>query len=387
MKKITSKAIILAAGPNGLGAVRSLYKENVPVDIIVASQLESVLNSRLPIRKTCLKNGLDNDELLALLLSQKDESKVLIPTSDWFVNFLVRNKAVLEENYRFVLPAGDLSSHFIDKKVEVELVKNFTVLPKTIIELPENPEQLSAKLSLPMIIKPRSNELNRLGCKNIVIQTISELNLFYQQFPQALSFCIAQEVIEGDDENLWVCNCVFDYESNLVNAFTFQRLQLTPPHYGVTCYAKSQSNTEVIEQVKALGKGLNYVGPAMVEFKFDVRDGKYKYIEVNPRLGLCNYFDTSCGKNNVYATYCVAIGKPFIEQPQKNNRMFLSLYEDLYSRYRDGQKPIKILSNYFSNVIKHHTFMYFAWCDPWPALVMFYRQSKQIFSSILNKVK
>jgi predicted ATP-grasp superfamily ATP-dependent carboligase len=381
-----SQAIILSAGPNGLGALRSLYKENIRADIITGNIFEPVMSSRLPIRKVILKNAFDTEDLLAILLNWPRDGQVLIPTSDWYVDFLVTNETVLREKFDFVLPTGGLSQKFIDKQKEVELVKSFVELPKSIIHLPKSAQALKAELPLPLIIKPRSNELNKLGQKNIVINTDDELEAFYQEFEPALEFCIAQDLIIGDDHNLWVCNCVFDFNGELINAFTFQRLQLTPPHYGVTCYAESKLNDDVIEQVRALGKGLGYIGPAMVEFKLDDRDGSYKYIEINPRLGLCNYFDTSCGKNNVYAAYCVAKKLPFIEKPQKEGRMFLSLYEDLYSRFRDKQSVGHIFKTYLSNITKMHTFMYFAWIDPWPGIMMSYKQGKRTLRSIINKV-
>jgi len=381
-----SKAIVLAAGPNGLGALRSLYKESILADVITANKDEPVMSSRLPIRKVVLNNAGDSEELLEVLLSWPKLGQVLIPTSDWYVDFLVANQEKLSDRFKFVLPKGELSSKFIDKKEEIELVKDYVELPKTITVLPEGKDELLQLIDLPIIIKPRSNELNYIGQKNILIYTDEELVEFYVKFHDILQYCIVQDIIVGDDENLWVCNCVFDLQGNLVNAFTFQRLQLTPPHFGVTCYAESRLNEEVIRQVKKLGEGVGYAGPAMVEFKIDERDGKYKYIEVNPRLGLCNYFDSSCGKNNVYATYCVAMGLTFVEQPQKVNRMFLSFYEDLYSRFRDGQKVKQVFKTYASNAMKMHTFMYFSWIDPWPALVVGYRQWKKTFMSIVKKI-
>jgi D-aspartate ligase len=381
-----SKAIILAAGPNGLGALRSLYKENIRADVITANKNEPVMSSRLPILKVVLNNAANSQELLEVLLSWPISGQVLLPTSDWYVDFLVGNQDKLSEKFKFVLPKGELSSKFIDKKEEIELVNDFVELPKTITVLPETKDALLQLIDLPIIIKPRSNELNHIGQKNILIYSDEELVEFYAKFNDILQYCIAQDIIVGDDENLWVCNCVFDLQGNLINAFTFQRLQLTPPHFGVTCYAESRLNEEVIRQVKKLGEGVGYVGPAMVEFKVDDRDGKYKYIEVNPRLGLCNYFDSSCGKNNVYATYCVAMGLTFVEQPQKVDRLFLSFYEDLYSRFRDGQKVTQVFKTYFSNAMKMHTFMYFSWIDPWPALVIGYRQWKRTLLSIIKKV-
>ncbi len=381
-----SQAIVLSAGPNGLGAIRSLHKENIRVDVIAINAKDPSLLSRLVNNKQSLSTPFNEQALLSLLINWPVKGVVLIPTSDLFVNFLYKYQQELTKLFKFILPPGNVASMLIDKKQEVELIAPYVNLPKTIRSLPESAEQLVKQISLPLIIKPRSNELNYLQQKNITIFTFKQLEGFYHQYASVKAFCIAQELIVGDDSNLWVCNCTFDQHSQLINAFTFQRLQLTPPHFGVTCYAESKTNQTIIEQVAQLGKSLGYVGPAMVEFKFDPSDGLYKYIEINPRLGLCNYFDTSCNKNNVYATYCVASKTTFVEKPQQNGRIFVSVYEDLYSRYRDHQSFISIAKRYLKDLFKPHTFIYFAWQDPKPAIVMAYRQSKAILASLIHKI-
>lgn len=382
-----SQAIVLSAGPNGLGALRSLTLENVITDVIVLNEQESVLYSRLYSQAEIIAQDDKEQGVLALLRKRQVKGQVLIPTSDWFVDFLVRHQEELSNDYLFVLPGDNLSKRFIDKREEIALVGELVHLPKSVTHLPENSDELTCAINLPMIIKPRSNELNRLGKKNIVVNTQLELQAFYQQYPEALEYCVAQELIEGDDDRLWVCNCVFDERHQLINAFTFQRLQLTPPHFGVTCYAQSIENKDIIKQVQELGAGLNYVGPAMVEFKFDDKDQLYKYIEVNPRLGLCNYFDTSCGRNNVYATYCLAKNLPFTSSPDPKHRIFISVFEDLYSRYRDGQSVISIARTYLSDLFKPHTFIYFCWRDPWPSIAVGYNQIRTIIKSIWHKLK
>ena len=203
----------------------------------------------------------------------------------------------------------------------------------------------------------------------------------------ALDHVIAQEVIIGDDNEQWVCNCFFDQNSNLVQAFTFNRLRLSPSHFGVTSYAVSKKNTEVITLSKELGKSIGYKGTAMIEFKHDQRDGKYKYIELNPRLGLCNFYDTSCGVNNVYYSYLLAQGLDL----QKNEEMkegvvFVSLYEDLFSRLKDGESIKNIVSDYLNNASKPHVFIYFVWWDPYPFIYQTAIQFRYILKAIFKKI-
>ena len=126
----------------------------------------------------------------------------------------------------------------------------------------------------------------------------------------------------------------------------------------------------------------------MFEFKYDERDDDYKYIELNPRLGMCNYFDTSCGINNVANAYWVAIGEEgrIESRLQNDGVIFMSLFEDLYSRLKDGQSVARILRTYLRDFFHPHVFAYFSLKDPAPALVMLYRDCSLLLRSMRKKL-
>ncbi len=111
-------------------------------------------------------------------------------------------------------------------------------------------------------------------------------------------------------------------------------------------------NEEVVALVAQIGRKLEYTGPAMMEFKFDDRDGRYKYFETNPRLGQCNFFDTWCGINNVHATYLLALGRdlPQAMPAQRNNVMFVNLLFDVRGRLSDKQGLASIGWMYLRNL-------------------------------------
>lgn len=380
--------VVLAAGPNGLGVLRSLYLKGIRVTCVTRSESDISNFSRLPKQKHILTNSNNEQqqvELKALLLACPAGS-IVLPTSDWFVSFLSHNSAELSERLKFILPSEQTVDILIDKAMETQIVGNILPIPKTEQTL-SNSEQLKAKLGLPIIIKPRSHEHMVLGKKNITLTTDAELDDFFKQYGNVLEHLIAQEIIIGPDSEQWVCNCVFDKNSNLVQAFTFNRLSLSPAHYGVTSYARSKYNKEIIQHTEKLGKHLNYVGPAMVEFKRDGRDNLYKYIELNPRLGMCNFFDTSCGINNAYATCEVIAGINSATKPQMlNDVMFLSFYEDCYAKRKDGQTLRTIFSTYLKNVPARHVFIFFVWWDPYPALRLSLLQLFALFRSLHRKL-
>jgi len=385
--KNPAPAVILAASTNGLGAVRSLYSAGIPVIVVVASHEEPALLSRLPVQKVIA--GPKDEDLLRALHGLAGPRPVLIPTSDRYVAFMSQHRQQLADSFDFCLPADELAALLIDKASETELIEKLGIpLPLTVRDLPPTAVELAGLLGFPVIVKPRSFAyLATLGKKNVVLGNLAELTLFYEEHLPILPFLLAQQVIPGGDENLWVCNCSIGRSHEVLAAFTFRRLRTAPSHYGVTSYAVSEDNAVVKEQVRRLVAGLRYLGPAMVEFKYDPRDGLYKYIELNPRLGLVNFFDTSCGVNNVLNAYLVASGAamPSADHRQRDGVMYLCLFEDVYARYKDGEKLFAILGHYLRNALRLHVGAYWVWHDPWPAVAVGYRNVMRVLIAISRK--
>jgi D-aspartate ligase len=226
-----------------------------------------------------------------------------------------------------------------------------------------------------------------LGRKNLVVRTREELDSFYQNFSSDLWAMIAQELIPGGDDTIWECMCTFSRSQEMIDAFTFKKLRVSPPHFGVTSYAVSQRNQEVIRLSSKLGRALQYIGPADIEVKFDMRDGQYKYLEINPRLGMCNFFSTVCGVNNVlYAYHLETGGTPESDRfQQREGLMCISLYEDLYSRHQDGESLLSALRHYISNITRPHVGAYFAWEDLRPAFMMGAFHFSEVSRSLARK--
>lgn len=378
--------VVLSAGPNGLGVTRSLYLKGLRPSVITRNAEDVVNVSRLPATKIVLPASEPEQFLLQTLLGLPVGS-IVIPTSDWFVSFLAENNDVLKTRIRFLLPSPAIAQMLIDKASETETVASILPVPATRQKLTDADTLLEA-LRLPIIIKPRSHKHMVLGSKNRILRSKQDVEDFFQQYAMQLDHLIAQEVIPGDDNCQWVCNCFFDQNADMVQAFSFNRLRLSPSHYGVTSYAISQYNEQVIALSKKLGKTLGYVGPAMLEFKFDCRDGLYKYIELNPRLGMCNYFDTRCGINNAYAYYQLLSGETLnYHLPMTNDVIFVSLYEDFFARRKDGETIVQILTDYLRHAFKSHVFIYHVWWDPMPSVSMLMLQLSSLCKAAIRKVK
>ena len=79
---------------------------------------------------------------------------------------------------------------------------------------------------------------------------------------------------------------------------------------GSTCLGICARNRVVESQTKRLTQAVAYRGPVDVGYRFDARDGKYKLLDVNPRIGVTfRLFAASNGLDVARALYLDATGQ------------------------------------------------------------------------------
>lgn len=368
-------AVVLCEGAGGLGAIRALHKHRVPTVAVAFDRQATVLASRLPRRKIHVDAGGAGDldaGLLAALRPLGSEHPVLLPTSDRMVAFMHRNESALAEAFSFCLPDARLAETLNDKHAETRLIASLAVpLPRTVQDLPARALDLERVLGLPLIIKARSSEHKPvLGRANVVATTREQLEAFYQKHAASLASVLAQEVIPGADDTLWLCSGVFNRRHQLVQALVKRKLRMSPPHFGVCSLAVSAVNRDVLDLARLLGERLGYTGHASIEFKWDHRDGLYKYIEVNPRIPASVSLDEASDVSTVWTTYRLALGDDVAAGPlrQRDGVVYVKLLEDVVNRLADGERLGAILSQYLRLLFKRRVGAHFTWHDPRPGL-------------------
>jgi predicted ATP-grasp superfamily ATP-dependent carboligase len=360
--------IILANGLNGLGAVRSAAYAGLKTYTLLTHQTDLTAYSRYSQYRFLLPPDPfveDIRPILDQLHRNEGGPGVLLACSDSAAELLAKLKREGYSNQHLIVPTTETTDVLNDKRLECHYMEQGGItLPKTYYNLAEDTPK-----NFPLIIKPRTfREYKVLGAKNVIIDSPSELEEFNQRFYAHLDRFIAQEVIEGSDDNLWVCNVTFDQNQRLSACFVFKRLGTMPSHYGVTSMAISQDNQALREECAKIGKALNYTGPAMIEFKRDQHADIYYYIETNPRLGMCNWFDTRCGINNILACTHAAYGNRVEFAPQKNNIVYWNFFGDLIARLEDREHLLAILFRYMAMLRRRRIGALLYWKDPQPAL-------------------
>lgn len=340
----------------------------------------------------CADSECDDAALLDVLRPLGAARPVLLCTTDWSIEAVARHSRILAEaGFRFLIPSHDTVQRLNDKVQETRLIASLGfALPKSVYPVPRDPLEVERTLGPEVIFKPRSfREAKMLKRKNLVARNRCELAEIYAKFGELLPLLIGQEIIPGGDESGWVASATFDASSKLLACATKRKVRMVPPHFGATSIAVSQWNRELADLTRDLGARIGHVGQANFEFSYDARDGRYKYIEMNPRIPATVIFDEVAGVQTVWNTYLAAIGHPpdLLRAPQRDGVIFLDLAGDLTARWRDGESLGSVVRHHIGLLCRPHCGAYFAWDDPLPGVWRLARFGQQAFSGVVRKIR
>jgi predicted ATP-grasp superfamily ATP-dependent carboligase len=96
---------------------------------------------------------------------------------------------------------------------------------------------------------------------------------------------MVQEYIPGEPDSVWMFNGYFGAGGTPLLAITGQKLRQRGPRTGPTTLGIVRTNDEVVKLAGRLLGELGYRGIVDMGFRYDARDGRYKLLDVNPRLG------------------------------------------------------------------------------------------------------
>ena len=270
----------------------------------------------------------------------KDYEILLIATSDLYVKLVAEEKSLLEKYYLFNYPDIELVNNLLVKEKFYDIYKDMGLdMPKTYI-YPCNKNEDINKIKkcfneYPIIIKPSDGvEYHSLDdttlAKVYKIHSEQELEKIIKKIENAgyNKNLIIQEFIPGDDSALF--DSVFyvgkDKKAKLATFAQIGLQEHTPTGIGnctvlVNGYDEHGYKEEIVYKLKEFIEKIGYQGFAEFDIKYDVRDNKYKVLEINPRQSRSGYYLTACGYNLV---------KYLIDDLIKNKNMEFKIIKEKY---------------------------------------------------------
>ena len=297
-------AVVLGLRENGLGVVRALGRQGVPVIAVDDSVDRCYTKTRYARRVACEDfYGTGLIDRLCELGKNLGGDAVLIPTNDMTVALVSQHRHRLETAYRHSLPPASMVDLLMDKEATRKFAETSGFLMPRSFEVTteEELESYLQEIEPPYILKPRSPGALRYGTKKVVFtKSKGELKQAFRMLSQLDAGVVLQEWIPGADKNLVFALYYFDKNTNPLGCFTGRKIRQYP-HCGTGCSAEPWKDDFVSESGLRFFREIGYTGFGAIEFKISDRDGKHYLIE--PSIGRPEHFFSLAEANNVNLLY------------------------------------------------------------------------------------
>ena len=389
-KDISLPVVVLRMDHYGaLGVMRSLGRLGVRVYGVHAAK--ECLGSYSKYCREVFKWDLDNAppeesvEYLTRISERIGRKSLLIATNDETALFVSENAGILSRHFVFPSNPPELVRSLYEKKAMYFMAKRLniptaeTMFPGSKAELLE----LSQNVQFPVMLKASDNIVisKRNGKKMVIARTREQLLQEYDRMEDPVHpSLMLQEYIPGNEDTAWMFNGYFDENSNLLFGLTGRKLHQTPVYTGMTALGICLKNPIVQTQTEYLVQSLGYRGILDIDYRYDERDGKYKLLDVNPRLGATfRLFVGQDGMDVVRAEYLHFTGQSVPQSSLCEGRKWIVEDEDLVSCFQyfvDGVLPLKEWARGYKGIQEG---AWFAADDLHPFLRMAWRSCKRPF--------
>jgi predicted ATP-grasp superfamily ATP-dependent carboligase len=309
-------AVVVDVGwVNGLAAVRSLGRADVPVLAVDHRSWALGLRSRYALPVLAPDPGSDEDAFASALAELGDalgRPTPIFPTHDEGLNAVARHRGELGERFLYPFPGWDLLARLQNKREQLEVARAAGV------DAPEtgHPRSAAEALSVardigyPVLVKPadpvgfkRRHRRQAFRC-----ETTAELEDAYVLSEPHEP--MVQELVPGGDDALYTLGSYVDAAGAPLGVFSGRKLRQTPPLVGTCRVGEAVWVQEVVDAGLRLLAAFGFRGLSQVEFKRDPRDGRYKLMEINPRLYQWHGLAAACGVDLPRLAYADLLGLP-----------------------------------------------------------------------------
>lgn len=301
---------------------------------------------------------------------------VLIPTSDETAIFVAENTEELMKHYVFQDNDAGLVRGLASKK-EMYLLAKEHAIPTPHTEFPESLDDVleyAKKASFPVMLKGvHGNRLQeRTGLKMVIVHDRDELLRYYKYMEDPeLPNLMLQEYIPGDDDQIYIFNGYFNSESRSLASFTGHKIRQFPIHTGCASLGVSTWNKTVAGCTEKFMKEVGYRGILDIGYRLDPRDGLYKVLDINPRIGQAfRLFLAENGMDVARALYMDLTGQETPQVVPREGRRWLIEDYDIISTFHYFQENSLTVGEWLRSFRRVEEGAWFSLKDPVPFMRM-----------------
>lgn len=313
-----------------LGIIRSLGRLGVSVHSIAEHGATPAARSRYASGTIVLPTtGAEPaDELVAGMLhaaARIGRRAVVVCTDDEAAVLVAEHRDELERD--FLLPTVDrgLPRLLASKLGLYELCRTHGV-DTPAAAVPRDAEQLASfaeTCSFPLMVKNLEafTRLSRPAVRaNTVVADRVELDALARGWSEPYSVLL-QEYVPPEVAEDWIAHTYRATDGSPGVTFTGFKLRSWPPYAGVTTCGRTVVNDGLVQLTDRFCAAIAYRGVADLDWRLDHRDGRYKLLDFNPRVGAqFRLFDNDAGVDVVRALHLDLSGRPIPQAPVREGR-------------------------------------------------------------------
>jgi D-aspartate ligase len=341
--------VLVSSQHGGVGIIRSLGRAGIPVYGVHQNFREPAARSRF-LRRVFRWDfssapAANSVSFLREVAKQIGKQPLLIASSDITAIFVAENAQVLAQDYLFSNLRAEMVRCFVSKRETFDLCCQLQI-PTAKTAWPRSPEEVrhfAEIASFPVVVKGESQEFLVKKGKRLRVAIVADenelLEVFHLNAASGVPGIIVQEYIPGGEDAVWMFNGYFNDRSQCLFGATGRKLRQFPPHRGSTSLGICARNDTVETQTKQLMQAVGYRGPLDIGYRFDARDGQYKLLDVNPRIGSTfRLFAAENGLDVARALYLDLTGQSIPVAQVSEGRKWIVETNDLassWSHFRD----------------------------------------------------
>ena len=300
-------AVVDVGWVNGLAAIRSLGRAGIRV--LAVDHRPSALGFRSRYAEPFLSPDWHADPTRFVASIRALGELVVFPTHDGQLNLIAQHLGDLQVRAPFpdweILERVQSKRAQLDQAVLAGVDVPETRYPGTAVEARAAAEEIG----LPVLVKPEHHVgfKQRFRRQAFRCETMEEVG---EAYARAEEFGpIVQELIPGGDDTLYTVGTYLARDGRLLGVFSGRKLRQTPPGVGTCRVGEAVWVQDAVDAALRLLQAFDYFGLSQVEFKRDPRDGKFKLMEINPRLWQWHSLAAACGVDFPRIAYADLIGE------------------------------------------------------------------------------
>ncbi len=326
----------------GVAAIRTLGRLGVPVyatteDPFTPAALSRYCKGRFRWRTTGRE---DPEELVGGLRDigrQLGRRSVAVPVDDEAAVLIAEHADELSEYFLLPQIPSGLPRQLASKHGLYELCRRHGVPAPESVFLSTSAEvaAFAAAGTFPVVAKnaePWVRRRNPVVAGTTVLRTASELLALTGTLGGEPSL-VLQDYIPTEHAEDWIVHLYCDANSNCLVLFTGVKVRSWPPHAGATACGYAVPNPALAQLTERFCKEIGFQGVADLDVRFDRRDGQFKLVDFNPRMGnQFRLFETAAGIDVIRALYLDLTGRTVPASHQVNGRRIVVEHIDLPAR-------------------------------------------------------